>query len=71
MLNPVMGGCGHQFTVVHRPNIEYHLCPSRSNLINRRQACWALKIFSLENIILLQGLPDQPVALICQVGGKF
>ena len=28
-----MGGCGHQFTVVHRPNIEYHLCPSRSNLI--------------------------------------
>ena len=32
-----MGGCGHQFTVVHRPNIEYHLCPSRSNLINGRQ----------------------------------
>ena len=48
-----MGGCGHQFTVVHRPNIQYHLCLSGSNLINSRQDSWALKMFSLENIILL------------------
>ena len=66
-----MGGCGHQFTVVHRPNIQYHLCLSGSNLINSRQDSWALKMFSLENIILLQEGPDHAAGLICHVGGKF